>query len=110
MAVLSVVVEGGEIKHLMLTTAGDGTKRLAKKKFKGAAVTTSTGREEVVRPSKFAGKRGGRGRVVLKRGSFVSWEQPVTRYDLSLAAVDADKEQSESEQQDLLLNQSEGES
>ena len=83
---------------------------LTREKFKGATVTTSTGREEVVRPSKFAGKRGGRGRVVLKRGSFVSWEQPVTRYDLSLTAIDADAEQSESEQQELLLNQSEGES
>jgi DNA gyrase subunit A len=83
---------------------------LTREKFKGASVTTSTGREEVVRPSKFAGKRGGRGRVVLKRGSFVSWEQPVTRYDLSLAAVDADAEQTESEQQELLLNHSEGES
>ena len=74
---------------------------LTREKFKGATVTTSTGREEVVRPSKFAGKRGGRGRVVLKRGSFVHWDSPVMRYDLSEAALEP--EDTESEQQQLEL-------
>ena len=74
---------------------------LTREKFKGATVTTSTGREEVVRPSKFAGKRGGRGRVVLKRGSFVHWNSPVMRYDLSEAALEP--EDAESEQQQLEL-------
>ena len=36
-AVLSVVVEGGGIKHLPVTTAGDGTKLLATKPIEGAA-------------------------------------------------------------------------
>jgi DNA gyrase subunit A len=77
---------------------------LTRAKFNGASVTTSTGRVEVVRPSKFTGKRGGRGRVVLKRGSFTSWELPIIRYDLSEAALDP--EQIEGEQQDLSLPES----
>ena len=47
----------------------------------GVVVTTQQGREEVIRPNKFAGPRGGKGRVVLKRGKFVEWAQPLMRFD-----------------------------
>jgi hypothetical protein len=59
-------------------------------KFHGALVRTPQGREETVRPSKFAGKRAARGTVVLKRGRFVEWTQPTLRYDLASTIVDDD--------------------
>jgi DNA gyrase subunit A len=40
----------------------------------GPKVATSFGRDEVIRPRKFEGKRGGRGKVLLKRGSINEWE------------------------------------
>ena len=56
---------------------------LTRHKFEGAQVRTPQGREETVRPSKFAGKRAARGSVVLKRGRFVDWTQDCIRYDLA---------------------------
>jgi DNA gyrase subunit A len=41
----------------------------------GPKIETEMGREETIRPRKFEGKRGGRGKVLLKRGVLVSWEQ-----------------------------------
>lgn len=61
---------------------------LTNHKFQGALVRTPQGREETVRPSKFAGKRAARGSVVLKRGRFVEWTQPTLRYDLASTIVD----------------------
>jgi DNA gyrase/topoisomerase IV subunit A len=51
--------------------------------FEGAAVRTRQGREEVARPSKHLGRRGGKGSVVLKRDRFVSWDPPLQRLDLA---------------------------
>jgi DNA gyrase subunit A len=61
---------------------------LTRHKFEGAVVKTPQGREETVRPSKFAGKRAARGSVVLKRGRFVDWAQQTIRYDLSSTITD----------------------
>ncbi len=44
-------------------------------RFGGARVVTTQGREEVVRPSKFLGRQGARGRAVLRRGGFGQWLQ-----------------------------------
>ena len=77
---------------------------LTQGKFEGALVTTSTGREETIRPSKFAGRRGGRGRVVLKRGTFVNWGMPIIRYDLSRKAIEEPEEGLDPEQQQLGLD------
>jgi DNA gyrase subunit A len=41
----------------------------------GPTVTTSFGREVVVRERTFEGKRGGRGKVVLRRGTIDSWSR-----------------------------------
>ncbi len=57
-------------------------------KFQGAQVKTPQGREEIIRPSKFEGKRAARGSVVLKRGRFVEWAQPTIRYDLASTVED----------------------
>ena len=43
-----------------------------------------------MRPSKFEGRRAGRGSVVLKRGRFVEWAQQTIRYDLSNTIDDDD--------------------
>ena len=44
----------------------------------GPTVKTSFGRELVVRERKFGiGKRGGRGKVVLQRGTMDGWERPM---------------------------------
>ncbi len=56
---------------------------LTNHKYQGALVKTPQGREETVRPSKFEGRRAGRGSVVLKRGRFVEWDQKTIRYDLT---------------------------
>jgi DNA gyrase subunit A len=63
---------------------------LTRHKFQGAMVRTPQGREETVRPSKFEGRRAGRGTVVLKRGRFVEWNRPTLRYDLESTIVDDD--------------------
>ena len=41
--------------------------------MEGAHLKTTKGREEIARPNKFAGSRGGRGSVVLRRGGFTEW-------------------------------------
>ncbi len=41
----------------------------------GATVVTSNGREETARYSKFGGRRGVRGRSVIRRGNFTRWVQ-----------------------------------
>ena len=64
---------------------------LTRHKFEGAQVRTPQGREETVRPSKFAGKRAARGSVVLKRGRFVEWTRDCIRYDLA-SQIDEDDE------------------
>ena len=61
---------------------------LTRQKFEGANIKTPQGREETVRPSKFAGKRAARGSVVLKRGRFVDWIRSPIRYDLSSVISD----------------------
>ena len=58
--------------------------------FQGAVVRTPQGREETVRPSKFEGRRAGRGTVVLKRGRFAEWNRPTLRYDLESTITDDD--------------------
>ena len=63
---------------------------LTSHKYQGALVKTPQGREETVRPSKFEGRRAGRGSVVLKRGRFVEWAQQTIRYDLSNTIDDDD--------------------
>lgn len=63
---------------------------LTRHKFQGAIVRTPQGREETVRPSKFEGKRAGRGTVVLKRGRFAEWNRPTLRYDLESTITDDD--------------------
>jgi DNA gyrase subunit A len=37
---------------------------------------------EIVRPSKYAASRAGKGRLVLRRGGFVAWHRDPVRYDL----------------------------
>jgi DNA gyrase/topoisomerase IV subunit A len=64
---------------------------LTRHKFEGAQVRTAQGREETVRPSKFGGSRAGRGAVVLKRGRFVEWTEPILRYDLLHAIIEDEK-------------------
>ncbi len=54
---------------------------LTRDKMAGVVVRTRQGREEVVRPNKFAGPRAGRGREVLKRDRFVDWLVETVRYD-----------------------------
>jgi DNA gyrase/topoisomerase IV subunit A len=63
---------------------------LTQNKFEGALVKTPQGREETIRPSKFAGNRAARGSVVLKRGRFVEWAEPTLRYDQLHASTDED--------------------
>lgn len=46
---------------------------LARTPAEGALVKTPQGREEIARLSKFGGKRGDKGGVVIKRGGFVEW-------------------------------------
>jgi DNA gyrase subunit A len=43
--------------------------------YEGAHVLTNNGREEIARPSKHAGSRGGKGSAVIRRGSFTKWLQ-----------------------------------
>ena len=54
---------------------------LTRDRMGGVSVKTRQGRQEVVRPNKFEGPRGGRGRTVLKRDRFVEWAQECVRYD-----------------------------
>jgi len=54
---------------------------LASDRMGGATVRTRQGREEVIRPNKFAGPRAGRGKVVLKRDRFVEWQLEPMRLD-----------------------------
>jgi DNA gyrase subunit A len=42
----------------------------------GPLVLSALGREEIVRPSKYAGSRGARGHAVFRRGSFALWKRP----------------------------------
>ena len=44
---------------------------LSRDRMEGYVVTTSNGRDEVVRPNKFEASRAGKGRIVLRRGRFV---------------------------------------
>ena len=44
----------------------------------GARVLTTNGREETARHTKFGGKRGARGRNVIRRGGFTTWIQGPT--------------------------------
>ena len=46
---------------------------LARTPAEGALVKTPQGREEIARLTKFGGKRGDKGGVVIKRGGFVEW-------------------------------------
>ena len=48
---------------------------LETKKRQGALVITNNGREEKARHSKYAGRRGGKGAVVIRRGFFAEWIQ-----------------------------------
>jgi DNA gyrase subunit A len=59
---------------------------LARDRMEGCRVTTSNGRDEVARPNKFEASRAGKGRAVLRRGRFVSWQQDVHRDDVIFAA------------------------
>ena len=52
----------------------------------GCVVETTNGREEIVRPSKYSASRAGKGRLVLRRGGFVSWRRGPVRYDLRYSA------------------------
>jgi DNA gyrase subunit A len=56
----------------------------------GARVFTASNRVEVVRPSKHAGTRAGRGSVVMKRGKFERWEQRMVRYDQLYAGTNGE--------------------
>ena len=70
---------------------------LTRGKFEGVTVTTPQGREETVRPSKFLGPRAGRGAVVIKRGRFSDWAQPLLRYDLLHEHPEDEEEQEDTE-------------
>ena len=59
---------------------------LSRDRMQGCLVTTSNGRDEVIRPNKFEASRAGKGRAVLRRGRFVSWQQDVHRDDVVFAA------------------------
>ncbi|MEC7946295.1 MAG: DNA topoisomerase IV subunit A [Myxococcota bacterium] len=59
---------------------------LSRDRMEGCLVTTSNGRDEVVRPNKFEASRAGKGRAVLRRGRFVTWQQDVHRDDVVFAA------------------------
>lgn len=59
---------------------------LSRDRMEGARVTTSQGRDEVVRPNKFEGSRAGKGRAVIKRGRFVQWHLDLVRDDHTFAA------------------------
>lgn len=59
---------------------------LSRDRMEGCLVTTSNGRDEVIRPNKFEASRAGKGRAVLRRGRFVSWQQDVHRDDVVFAA------------------------
>jgi DNA gyrase subunit A len=93
----------GAGKGVIAIKLRDGDKILAfelsREKYQGVTITTPQGREETVRPSKFLGSRAGRGTVVIKRGRFSDWQQPVLRYDLSNEA--RDPEEAEEETDDL---------
>jgi DNA gyrase subunit A len=59
---------------------------LSRSRMDGARVTTSQGRDEVIRPNKFEGNRAGKGRAVIRRGRFVTWHQDLVRDDHTFAA------------------------
>ncbi len=42
----------------------------------GPLVLTALGREEIVRPGKYAGSRGARGQALFRRGYFALWKRP----------------------------------
>ncbi|MEL6343600.1 MAG: DNA topoisomerase IV subunit A [Myxococcota bacterium] len=48
----------------------------------GLTVTTPQGRQEIIRPNKYASSRATRGRHIIKRGTFKAWPRPLIRYDL----------------------------
>lgn len=48
---------------------------LAKSIYEGPEVVTSQGRAETARYSKFKGRRGGKGALVIRRGFFAEWNQ-----------------------------------
>jgi len=72
-------VLGGPGKGVTAIKCGKDDRVLAfelhTKHHDGATVLTTTGREESARYSKFSGKRGARGKAVLRRGGFTSWIQ-----------------------------------
>jgi DNA gyrase/topoisomerase IV subunit A len=65
---------------------------LTEQRLLGAAVKTAQGREVIVRPSKFGGRRAGKGSVVLRRGGFVSWEQTASVSLLQIGEPEVDEE------------------
>ncbi len=73
---------------------------LTEQRLSGALVKTAQGREVIVRPSKFTGRRAGKGAVVLRRGGFVSWEQEAM-VSLLTAAEDDKSEDEAEEVEDL---------
>ena len=66
-------------------------------RLEGAQVVTSQGREEVIRPNKYAGSRAGRGKVVLKRDRFTTWVQELDRLDQLHAQPEGEGEDDEQE-------------
>ncbi len=54
---------------------------LTTKRSEGCRVITSTEREEIIRPTRYQGKRGSRGKTLLKRGRYLSWTRATVRYD-----------------------------
>ena len=45
-------------------------------RHEGPVLVTALGRDEVVRPSKYTGSRGGRGHLLFRRGQFALWKRP----------------------------------
>ena len=68
---------------------------LATTRKEGVKVTTSRGREVVVNPNRYAGKRAARGSSLLKRGTLSGWERPLLRYDKQYKNKDASEDTSE---------------
>ncbi len=65
---------------------------LTRHRLEGAQVVTSQGREETIRPNKYAGSRAGRGKVVLKRDRFTTWTRSTDRMDQLHAKPEGDDE------------------
>jgi len=62
----------------------------------GPTVVTSNGREEVVRHRKFGASRGGKGRVIIRRGTLDTWvHEPVVRLGVPDTPREPDEEDGE---------------